>query len=52
MKFIANIAADLFIGWPAFVLGYLYKAAKSSFSAGARTYREHEGELMAKWSGS
>ena len=49
MKYVFNILAVIFIGWPSVVAGYLWSAASSGWSTGCFLYQRHEDAAIRKF---
>lgn len=49
MKYMVNLLAVTFIGWPAVIVGYLWSAAASGWSTGAFLYERHEAAAIKKF---
>ena len=49
MKYVFNILAVTFIGWPSAVAGYLWSAASSGWSTGCFLYQRHEDAAIRKF---
>ena len=49
MKYVLNILAVTFIGWPSAVVGYLWSAASSGWSTGCFLYQRHEDAAIRKF---
>ena len=49
MKYVFNILAVTFIGWPSAVAGYLWSAASSGWSTGCFLYQRHEDAAVRKF---
>ena len=49
MKYVFNILAVTFIGWPSAVAGYLWSAASSGWSTGCFLYQRHEDAAILKF---
>lgn len=47
MKYVFNILATVFVGWPSVAAGYLWSAASFGWSAGCFLY-QHHGDAAAR----
>ena len=49
MKYVINIMAVVLFGWPALIVGYIWRVIVSGFTAGTFIYGRHEDAAIDKF---
>jgi len=49
MKYVINMVAVVLIGWPALIVGYIWKLIVSGFEAGTCIFEKHQAAAIDKF---